>query len=105
MSNPLDVIRDADAGLFEQMSNTRELAFQEGALSPKHKILIALAIDVVEQSEGGVRSLALQALKAGVTQDEIMETLRVAYHICGVGCIYTAARGLQGVFESVSETQ
>jgi alkylhydroperoxidase/carboxymuconolactone decarboxylase family protein YurZ len=99
MSNPLDVIRDADAELFEQMSNTRGLAFQEGALSQKHKILIALAIDVVEHSEGGVRSLALQALKAGATQAEIMETLRVAYHICGVGCLFAAARGLQGVFE------
>ena len=99
MSNPLDVIRDADAALFEQMSNTRGLAFQEGALSQKHKLLIALAIDVVEHSEGGVRSLALQALQAGATQAEIMETVRVAYHICGVGCLFAAASGLQGVFE------
>ena len=99
MSNPLDVIRDADAELFEQMSNTRGLAFQEGALSQKHKILIALAIDVVEHSEGGVHSLALQALQAGATRAEIMETLRVAYLICGIGCIYTAASGLQGVFD------
>jgi alkylhydroperoxidase/carboxymuconolactone decarboxylase family protein YurZ len=99
MSNPLDVIRGADAGLFEQMSNVRELAFQEGALSQKHKTLIALAIDVAEHSEGGVRSLAQQALAAGATKAEIMETLRIAYHICGVGCIYAAARGLQGVFD------
>ena len=98
-SNPLDVIGEADAALAEQMANTRELAFQEGALSIKHKILIALAIDTVEQSEGGIRSLAQQALEAGATQAEIMETLRIAYHICGVGCIYAAARGLQGVFE------
>jgi alkylhydroperoxidase/carboxymuconolactone decarboxylase family protein YurZ len=99
MSNPLDVIRGADAGLFEQMENTRELAFQEGALSQKHKILIALAIDTAEHAEGGVRSLAQQALAAGATKAEIMETLRIAYHICGVGCIYAAARGLQGVFD------
>ena len=99
MSNPLDVIREADAELFEQMSNTRGLAFQEGALSQKHKTLIALAIDVVEHSEGGVRSLALQALNAGASQAEIMEAVRVAYHICGVGCLFAAASGLQGVFE------
>ena len=98
-SNPLDVIKDADAALFEQVTNVRELAFQEGALSQKHKILIALAIDTVEHSEGGIRSLAMQALQAGATREEIMETLRVAYHICGVGCIYAAARGLQGVFD------
>ena len=99
MSNPLDVIHEADAALAEQMANVRELAFQEGALSKKHKILIALAIDTVEHSEGGIRSLAQQALAAGATQNEIMETLRIAYHICGAGCMYTAARALQGVFD------
>ena len=99
MSNPLDVIGDADSALLEQMTNVRELAFQEGALSQKHKILIALAIDTVEHSEGGIRSLAQQALAAGATQNEIMETLRIAYHICGAGCMYTAARALQGVFD------
>ena len=99
MANPLDVIREADAALFEQMTNVRELAFQEGALSIKHQILIALAIDAAEHSEGGVHSLALQALEAGATKAEIMETLRIVYHICGVGSIYAAARGLHGVFE------
>jgi len=99
MSNPLDVINEADAALAEQMANVRELAFQEGGLSKKHKILIALAIDTVEHSEGGIRSLAQQALAAGATKTEILETLRIAYHICGAGCMYTAARALQGVFD------
>jgi alkylhydroperoxidase/carboxymuconolactone decarboxylase family protein YurZ len=98
MANLLDVIREADAALFEQMTNVRELAFEEGEISSKHKILIALAVDAAEQSEGGVRSLAQQALAAGATKAEIMETLRIVYHICGVGSIYAAARGLQGVF-------
>jgi alkylhydroperoxidase/carboxymuconolactone decarboxylase family protein YurZ len=99
MSNPLDVIKDADAALYEQMTNVRELAFQEGTLSAKHRLLIALAIDVAEHSESGVRSLAQQALAAGATQAEIMEILRVAYLLCGIGCIYAAAGGLQGVFD------
>ena len=99
MSNPLDVINEADAALAEQMAEVRELAFQEGELSKKHKILIALAIDTVEHSEGGIRALAQQALAAGATQKEILETLRIAYHICGAGCMYAAARALQGVFD------
>jgi alkylhydroperoxidase/carboxymuconolactone decarboxylase family protein YurZ len=99
MSNPLDVIGQGDAALYAQMDKTRELAFEEGALSAKHKLLIALAVDAAEHSEGGVRSLAQQALAAGASQGEIMETLRIVYHICGVGCMYTAARALQGVFE------
>jgi alkylhydroperoxidase/carboxymuconolactone decarboxylase family protein YurZ len=99
MSNPLDVITKADPALVAQMGNARELAFQEGALSAKHKLLIALAVDAAEHSEGGVRSLAQQALVAGASQAEIMETLRIVYYICGVGCMYTAARALQGVFD------
>jgi alkylhydroperoxidase/carboxymuconolactone decarboxylase family protein YurZ len=99
VSNPLDVINEADPALAEEMANVRELAFQGGELSKKHKILIALAIDTVEHSEGGIRSLAQQALAAGATQNEIMETLRIAYHICGAGCMYAAARGLQGLFD------
>lgn len=99
MSHPLDPIKNADAALFERMEGVREIAFQEGALSSKHKILIAMAVDAAEQSEGGVRSLAQQALAAGATKAEIMETLRIVYHICGVGCMYAAARALQGVFD------
>jgi hypothetical protein len=31
---------------------------------------------------------------AGATRQEIAETLRVAYHLTGVGCLYTASRAL-----------
>jgi hypothetical protein len=44
--HPLQVIRDSDPVLFEKIDSTKEFAFQEGELSKKHKLLIALAIDV-----------------------------------------------------------
>jgi alkylhydroperoxidase/carboxymuconolactone decarboxylase family protein YurZ len=96
-NDPLDVLQRSDAELFEQIGKARELAFKDGEISKKHKLLIALAIDVAKHSEKGVRSLALQALEAGATKAEIMETLRVANHICGVGSMYVAANGLQGI--------
>jgi len=95
--HPLQVIKDSDSALFEKINSTKEFAFQEGELSKKHKLLIALAIDVAKNSENGIRSLASQALESGATKNEIIETLRIAHYICGVGCIYTAASALKGV--------
>jgi alkylhydroperoxidase/carboxymuconolactone decarboxylase family protein YurZ len=45
-----------------------------------------------------VRALAQQALNAGATKEEIMEAIRVAEYICGVGCIYTAAGAFKDLF-------
>jgi alkylhydroperoxidase/carboxymuconolactone decarboxylase family protein YurZ len=57
-----------------------------------------MALDASKEAVEGVRSLTEQALKAGATKEEIMEALRVADYICGVGCVYTAARAFKDMF-------
>jgi alkylhydroperoxidase/carboxymuconolactone decarboxylase family protein YurZ len=52
---PLDVIEANDHDLFEQIARARDLALTEEALSLKHKLLIALALDA---SHGAVDGLA-----------------------------------------------
>ena len=94
---PLDVIEANDHDLFEQISRARDLALIEGALPLKHKLLIALALDASHGAVNGVKSLAQQAMRQGATKEEIMETLRVVNHVCGVGSIYTAAAALQDI--------
>jgi alkylhydroperoxidase/carboxymuconolactone decarboxylase family protein YurZ len=94
---PLDVIDAHDHNLFEQIARARDLALTEGTLSLKHKLLIALALDAAHGAVNGVKSLAQQAMRQGATKEEIMETLRVVNHICGVGSIYTAAAALQDI--------
>ena len=42
--------------------------------------------------------LAMQAMSEGATKEEIMETVRIAQYITGVGSVYTAARGLKDLF-------
>jgi alkylhydroperoxidase/carboxymuconolactone decarboxylase family protein YurZ len=37
-------------------------------------------------------------MKAGATREEIVETLRVAKYICGVGSVYTAAWAFKDLF-------
>lgn len=97
-NDPLAVIRESDPALFATLCDMRECALGEGALSKKHKLLIALAIDAAIKSENGVRSLARQALEAGASRREIMEALRVVNYICGAGSMYAAAAALADVF-------
>lgn len=97
--NPLDVIMENDHELFTHISADKNTAFKAGALSVKTKLLIGLALDAAKGSVEGVKSLAIQAVDAGATKDEIFDTLRVVYYIYGVGSMYTAAKALEDVIE------
>lgn len=93
--HPLKIYEDLDPKLLDMVNNTRDLALSDGALPRKIKLLIAMVLDAVQGAPEGVKSLAREALKAGATKEEIAEALRVAQYICGVGCVYTAARVLK----------
>jgi len=96
VDDPLSTLQKLDPQLFAHLRGAdTELVFGAGAVSRKHKLLIALAFDAVHGAEGGVRALAGQAMAAGATLQEITEVLRVAYHLGGVGALYTASRALK----------
>ena len=96
--SPLKPIEDLDPALYHAIEDNRQLSLGEGALPAKYKTLIAMVLDAVQGAETGVRSLAQAAMQAGATKEEVAEALRVAYFINGVSCMYTAARGLYGLF-------
>lgn len=95
--DPLQIIKNADPELFELIGNGRAAAFEEGGIPLKYKFLIAMALDAAEGAADGVRVLAMQALSQGATKEEVMEAVRIAYYICGIGSIYTASNGLKDV--------
>jgi len=95
--DPLETIKKADIDFFGQIINTKALAFGDGKITKKNKLLIALAIDCAKHSVNGIRALTLQAIENGATKEEIMETLRIAYYICGVGSMYCAAEALKDI--------
>ena len=97
--HPLDTLRKLDPELMAHLQATDPLIYDDGALPKKFKLLVAMAYDAAAGAEGGVRSLAHAALQAGATQKEIAETLRVAYHLTGVGTLYTASRALKDVVQ------
>jgi alkylhydroperoxidase/carboxymuconolactone decarboxylase family protein YurZ len=96
--HPLKIFEKIDPDLLKLVQNTNALALTDGALPRKVKLLMAMALDASVGAVEGVRSLAEQAMKAGATKEEIAETLRVAQYICGVGCVYTAARAFRDLF-------
>lgn len=96
--NPLKIFERLDPELLKLVNDTKGLAMNEGALPRRIKLLMAMALDAAQGTEEGVRSLAQQALNAGATKDEVMETIRVAQYVCGAGCVYTAAGAFKDLF-------
>ncbi len=96
--NPLQVIMDEDSELFTLLENTRELAFVEGGIPLKYKFLIAMSLDAANGAVDGVKFLAMQAMQAGATKEEIMQAIRITQYIFGVGSVYTASNALKDIF-------
>ncbi len=97
--HPLKIYEKLDPDLLQHVENSSDFAFTEGALPRKYKLLIGMAFDESYGAVNGVKSLAQQALEAGATKEEITEALRVAQHLSGVGCVYTAAQALKELFD------
>jgi len=58
-----------------------------------------MALDAAHGATQGVRALAQGAMQAGATKEEVIEALRVAYHINGSGSMHTAAPALRELFQ------
>ena len=93
--HPLAAIWKLDPDLKSHIERANEFTYNDGALSKKFKLLIALAIDAALGRDQGVKSLAKQAQIAGASIKDITEALRVAYHLTGVQSVYTASLGLE----------
>jgi alkylhydroperoxidase/carboxymuconolactone decarboxylase family protein YurZ len=96
--HPLKIFEKIDPELLKLVRDTNSFALTDGALPRRIKFLIAMALDASEGAVEGVKALAEQAMKAGATREEIVETIRVAQYISGVGSVYTAARAFKELF-------
>ena len=96
--NPLAILEKIDPQLLKFVRDTNAFALADGALPRKIKFLIAMALDAAHGTVEGTKALAEQAMKAGATKEEIVETIRVAQFISGVGSVYVAARALKELF-------
>ena len=95
--NPLEALGKLDHGMMGHLKDGDRFVFADGALPGKIKLLMALAFDAAHGAADGVAALAQRALEAGATTAEIAEAVRVAWHLAGVGSLYTASRGLKDI--------
>jgi alkylhydroperoxidase/carboxymuconolactone decarboxylase family protein YurZ len=93
--NPLAALGKIDPAIMQHLKDIDGLIYADGALPRKLKLLIAMAFDAAHGAANGDRALASAAMQAGASKAEISETLRVAYHLTGVGTLYTASIGLK----------
>jgi alkylhydroperoxidase/carboxymuconolactone decarboxylase family protein YurZ len=93
--HPLAAIQKIDPKMMDHLKDMSELIYSSGALPKKIKLLMAMAFDAAHGADLGVKALAHAATAEGATMEEIAEALRVAYHLSGVGTLYTASSGLK----------
>ena len=96
--HPLKIFEKVDPELLKRVRDTSTSSLADGALPKKVKLLMAMVLDAAHGTVQGVKSLTQQALEAGATKEEVMETLRVGHYICGAGCVYTAAAAFKEIF-------
>lgn len=72
-------------------------AVEDGALSAQTKELMALAIGVAVRCEGCVAYHVHDALKAGATRQELLETIGVAIMMGGGPALIYAAHALDAI--------
>jgi AhpD family alkylhydroperoxidase len=77
LSSPIDELRKLIPEAWSAHAQTGRAVMAEGALSAKHKELIALAISVVKRCDGCVAAHARGAARRGATPAEVAEAIGV----------------------------
>jgi alkylhydroperoxidase/carboxymuconolactone decarboxylase family protein YurZ len=80
----MDELRKRDPEFFELVSAVSNKAREAGALEPKTKTLITLALDAAGSHPEGVKNLAARARATGVREEEIIETIRLVFLVAGI---------------------
>lgn len=75
-------LEKVDNELFKIAKEKQDLIMRPGSLDVKTKFLILLSLDVLAGSSG-VKGISEAARKAGASEEEIIESLRIAYLVAG----------------------
>ncbi len=76
--------------LFQEIMGVRNNVLVDGALPLKVKILMTMLCDALLSHPDGVANIANRARAAGATEEEIAETIGVAFLMGGTAAMVTA---------------
>jgi len=101
LSQAIAAYRQAAPEVATAFSGLAQAATKLGALDPKTKELIALAIGIAQRCDGCVGFHTQAAIRHGASRDEALETIGVAIYMGGGPSYVYGAQALQA-FEQLS---
>ena len=103
LSQSIQDYRKAAPDLAKAFSALAETATTAGALSPKTKELIALAIGISGRCDGCIGFHTAAAIRHGASREEILETIGVAIYMGGGPSYVYGAQALEA-FDQLAGT-
>ena len=95
----MESLKETDPEFAQMFGGLLGQVMRPGALDAKTKALICLAIDAAAGHRQGTANLAKQARALGATDEEIKETIRLAFITAGIPGLVTGlvafAKGLK----------
>ena len=90
-----DILQKDAPELFKVVNGARETILTDGALSLKVKTLMTMLCDALLAHPDGVANIANRARAAGATEEEIAETVGVAFLFGGMPALVTGANAFK----------
>ncbi len=90
-----DILQKDAPELFKVVNGARESVLTDGALSLKVKTLMTMLCDALLAHPDGVTNIANRARAAGATEEEIAETVGVAFLFGGMPALVTGANAFK----------
>ena len=85
----VEALEKSDPEMLEHMNSTQEFVGRDGALPAKVKTLMAMLGDAILGHAEGVKAIAERARAQGATEEEIAETVRMAFSCAGMPGLVT----------------
>ncbi len=81
--------------LYQDVTTLRDNVLTEGALPLKVKVLMTMLCDALLAHDEGVKNIANRARAVGATEEEIAETVAVAFVMGGTPALVTGANAFR----------
>ena len=91
----IQTLQQRDPQFTEAYLAQRERILKDGAIPAKYKILMTMIVDAITAHADGVANIANRARAAGATEEEINETVEVAYLFGGTPALVTATNAFR----------
>ncbi len=90
-----DLLKSGAPNILKVSEDSRDAILPDGALSNKTKTLMTMLCDALLGHDGGVTTIANRARAAGASEEEIAETVGVAFLMGGLPALVTGANAFK----------